>query len=82
VLSLAHVRVGPLKKPPARRVIMVGTGCVASAGTHIYLAVPREDRYALPNTPGAHGSAGLPGRRARARRGTLTGERVAAAPCY
>jgi ATP-dependent Clp protease protease subunit len=32
------------------RVIMVGTGWVASAGTHIYLAVPREDRYALPNT--------------------------------
>jgi ATP-dependent Clp protease protease subunit len=34
----------------APRVIMVGTGWVASAGTHIYLAVPREDRYALPNT--------------------------------
>jgi ATP-dependent Clp protease, protease subunit len=32
------------------RVIMVGTGWVASAGTHIYLAVPLEDRYALPNT--------------------------------
>jgi ATP-dependent Clp protease protease subunit len=32
------------------RVIMIGTGWVASAGTHIYLAVPREDRYALPNT--------------------------------
>jgi len=32
------------------RIIMVGTGWVASAGTHIYLAVPREDRYALPNT--------------------------------
>ncbi len=34
--------------PP--RVKMVGTGWVASAGTHIYLAVPREDRYCLPNT--------------------------------
>jgi ATP-dependent Clp protease protease subunit len=34
----------------APRVIMVGTGWVASAGTHIYLAVPREDRFALPNT--------------------------------
>ena len=34
--------------PP--RVKMVGTGWVASAGTHIYLAVPREDRYSLPNT--------------------------------
>jgi ATP-dependent Clp protease protease subunit len=32
------------------RVRMVGTGWVASAGVHIYLAVPREDRYALPNT--------------------------------
>ncbi len=34
----------------APRVKMVGTGWVASAGTHIYLAVPREDRYSLPNT--------------------------------
>jgi len=32
------------------RVRMVGTGWVASAGVHVYLAVPREDRYALPNT--------------------------------
>jgi ATP-dependent Clp protease protease subunit len=32
------------------RVLMVGTGWVASAGVHIYLAVPRTDRYALPNT--------------------------------
>ncbi|MDJ0868453.1 MAG: ATP-dependent Clp protease proteolytic subunit [Myxococcota bacterium] len=32
------------------RVRMVGTGWVASAGCHIYLAVPREDRFALPNT--------------------------------
>ncbi len=32
------------------RIIMVGTGWVASAGTHIYLAAAREDRYALPNT--------------------------------
>ena len=32
------------------RVRMVGTGWVASAGVHIYLAVPREDRFALPNT--------------------------------
>jgi ATP-dependent Clp protease protease subunit len=29
---------------------MVGTGWVASAGTHIYLAVPKERRFALPNT--------------------------------
>ena len=32
------------------RVKMIGTGWVASAGTHIYLAVPKEDRYCLPNT--------------------------------
>jgi ATP-dependent Clp protease protease subunit len=32
------------------RVKMVGTGWVASAGTHIYLAVPKEDRFSLPNT--------------------------------
>jgi ATP-dependent Clp protease protease subunit len=32
------------------RVKMVGTGGVASAATHIYLAVPREDRFCLPNT--------------------------------
>jgi len=34
----------------APRVRMVGTGWVASAGTHIYLAVPKEDRFCLPNT--------------------------------
>ncbi|HET7233596.1 MAG TPA: ATP-dependent Clp protease proteolytic subunit [Longimicrobium sp.] len=32
------------------RVRMVGTGWVASAGALIYVAVPREDRFALPNT--------------------------------
>ena len=32
------------------RVRMVGTGWVASAGTHIYLSVPKEDRYCTPNT--------------------------------
>ena len=32
------------------RVKMVGTGWVASAGAHIYLAVSREDRFCLPNT--------------------------------
>ena len=32
------------------RVRMIGTGWVASAATHIYVAVPREDRYCLPNT--------------------------------
>ncbi len=31
-------------------VTIVGTGWVASAGTHIYLAVPKERRLALPNT--------------------------------
>ena len=29
---------------------VVGTGWVASAGTHIYLSVPKERRVALPNT--------------------------------
>ncbi|MCP5057070.1 MAG: ATP-dependent Clp protease proteolytic subunit [bacterium] len=29
---------------------MVGTGWVASAGAHIYLSVPTEDRFCLPNT--------------------------------
>jgi len=32
------------------RVTIVGTGWVASAGAHIYLGVPREERYCLPNT--------------------------------
>ncbi len=32
------------------RVLMIGTGWVASAGTHIYLAVPKQDRFSLPNT--------------------------------
>lgn len=32
------------------RVRMIGTGWVASAGALIYVATPREDRYALPNT--------------------------------
>jgi ATP-dependent Clp protease protease subunit len=32
------------------RVQVVGTGWVASAGAHIYLAVPREQRFCLPNT--------------------------------
>lgn len=32
------------------RVKIVGTGWVASAGALIYAAVPKEDRYSLPNT--------------------------------
>lgn len=31
-------------------VTVVGTGWVASAATHIYLSVPKERRFALPNT--------------------------------
>lgn len=31
-------------------VLMVGTGWVASAGALVYVAVPREQRYCLPNT--------------------------------
>jgi ATP-dependent Clp protease protease subunit len=29
---------------------MIGTGWVGSAATHLYLSVPRERRYCLPNT--------------------------------
>ena len=44
---------------------VLGTGWVASAGAHIFLAPPRERRFALPNTRfmlhqpagGAHGQA-------------------------
>ncbi|UCE85407.1 MAG: ATP-dependent Clp protease proteolytic subunit [Deltaproteobacteria bacterium] len=32
------------------RVKMVGTGWVASGGAHVYLSVPRKDRFCLPNT--------------------------------
>lgn len=32
------------------RVRMVGTGWVASAGALIYVSVPKEDRFSLPNT--------------------------------
>ncbi|WP_411744041.1 ATP-dependent Clp protease proteolytic subunit [Reinekea sp.] len=32
------------------KVKIVGTGYVASAGTHIFLAAEKEDRYCLPNT--------------------------------
>jgi ATP-dependent Clp protease protease subunit len=34
-------------KPKVR---MIGTGWVASAGTHIYLAAPKKLRFCLPNT--------------------------------
>jgi ATP-dependent Clp protease protease subunit len=32
------------------RVLMIGTGWVASAAVHIFLAAPKADRYCLPNT--------------------------------
>jgi ATP-dependent Clp protease protease subunit len=32
------------------RVIVIGTGWVASAGAHIFLAAEKDDRYCLPNT--------------------------------
>jgi ATP-dependent Clp protease protease subunit len=32
------------------RILMVGTGWVASAGAHIFLAAEKEDRVCLPNT--------------------------------
>ena len=31
-------------------VIVIGTGWVASAGTHVFLGVPKERRFCLPNT--------------------------------
>ncbi len=31
-------------------VIIIGSGCVASAGALIYVAAKKEHRYALPNT--------------------------------
>lgn len=31
-------------------VIMIGSGWVASAGTHVFLAAKKENRYCLPNT--------------------------------
>ena len=34
----------------APKVRMIGTGWVASAGTHIFLAADKADRYCLPNT--------------------------------
>ena len=34
----------------AAPVRMIGTGWVGSAATHLYLAVPRERRFCLPNT--------------------------------
>lgn len=34
----------------APRVKVIGTGWVASAGTHIYLAADKADRFCLPNT--------------------------------
>jgi len=32
------------------RVAMIGTGWVASAGVHVYLAAAKQNRYCLPNT--------------------------------
>src|SRR5580692_1744183 len=32
------------------KIKMIGTGWVASAGAHIYLGVPKANRFALPNT--------------------------------
>jgi ATP-dependent Clp protease protease subunit len=32
------------------RVKIVGTGWVASGGAHVYLSVPKKDRFCLPNT--------------------------------
>ena len=49
-----HVEAGDsihdMVKFVAPKVRMIGTGWVASAGTHIFLAAEKEDRYCLPNT--------------------------------
>lgn len=49
-----HVEAGDtihdLVRAIAPRVIMIGTGWVASAGALIYAAAEKENRYALPNT--------------------------------
>ncbi len=57
-----HDLIGFIKSP----VLMIGTGWVASAGTHIFLGAPKERRFCLPNTRflihqpsgGAQGRAG------------------------
>ena len=57
-----HDMIGYLASP----VSVIGTGWVASAGTHIFLGAPKERRYCLPNTRflihqpsgGAQGRAG------------------------
>lgn len=41
-----HDMIGYVDAP----VNIIGTGWVASAGAHIYVSVPRERRYCLPNT--------------------------------
>jgi ATP-dependent Clp protease, protease subunit len=49
-----HVEAGDtihdLVRAVAPEVVMIGTGWVASAGAHIYVAAKKENRYALPNT--------------------------------
>jgi ATP-dependent Clp protease protease subunit len=49
-----HVESGDLIYDTVRfikpRVIMIGSGWVASAGALIFVAVPKEDRFSLPNT--------------------------------
>lgn len=49
-----HVESGDMIHDAVRfvkpRVMMLGTGWVASAGALIYCAAPREDRFCLPNT--------------------------------
>ena len=40
----------PARASSGPRIRMIGTGWVASAGALIYVAVPREQRFCLPNT--------------------------------
>lgn len=51
------------------KVIMIGSGSVASAGALIYAAADKENRYSLPNTRFLlhQPSGGIQGRRATSR---------------
>jgi ATP-dependent Clp protease, protease subunit len=66
----------------ASPVAVIGTGWVASAGTHIFLGAPKERRFCLPNTrlPRAFSSTSLRAARA-AKRATLRSRRRKSSRC-
>ena len=63
----------------APRVRMIGTGWVASAGAHIYVRVPKEHRFCLPEHPVPAAPAGR--RRRRHRLATSTSRRGRSCAC-